>query len=87
MDQLFLRDPTEYMSSSPHLRMERDPVSETCFLVFRIADDVQSRETEYFWVPYTIVTTIKIPQVSGKFLIINRENILRKFVCFKYACK
>jgi hypothetical protein len=38
---LFLRDRSEQMSSSPHLRTETDPVSETLsFLDSRIPDDV-----------------------------------------------
>jgi hypothetical protein len=31
------------MSPSPCLRIEKDPVSEMCFLVFKIPDDGQSR--------------------------------------------
>jgi hypothetical protein len=39
---LFRRDPTEYMSPSPYLKMETDPVSETwCFIVTLNSDDVQ----------------------------------------------
>jgi hypothetical protein len=35
------------LNCSLHLRMERDPVSETlCFLVFRIPDDGQSPEPQ-----------------------------------------
>jgi hypothetical protein len=38
------------VSSSPHLRTETSSVSETlCFLVFRIPDDGQSPETQWFW--------------------------------------
>jgi hypothetical protein len=44
---MFLRDPTEKASPSPHLRMEIVPVSEPlCFLVFGILDDKQSPETQ-----------------------------------------
>jgi hypothetical protein len=47
LSQLFLRNPTEYMSPSRHLRTETDPVSETpCFLVFRIPEDGQSLEAQ-----------------------------------------
>jgi hypothetical protein len=43
---MFLRDPNEQVSSPPHLRMEKNPVSETlCFLVSRILDDGQSPKT------------------------------------------
>jgi hypothetical protein len=42
---------TKYVSS-PHLRTETDPLSETlCFLVSRIPDDGQSPKTQQFWVP------------------------------------
>jgi hypothetical protein len=42
--QLLLRDPTEHVSPSPHLRAETNPVFEAlCFLVFRILDGGQSR--------------------------------------------
>jgi hypothetical protein len=42
-DQLFLKDPTEYIFSPSHLRTETDPVSKTlCLLVSRIPDDGQS---------------------------------------------
>jgi hypothetical protein len=45
--KLFLRDPTEQMPPSPHVKMETDPVSETlCFLVFRIPDDGPSPEAQ-----------------------------------------
>jgi hypothetical protein len=41
------RDPTEYVSPSPQLKMETDPVSETlCFLELRILDNGQSPETQ-----------------------------------------
>jgi hypothetical protein len=44
---LFLRDPTEYMSSSLHPKTETDPVSETlCFLVFRNPCDGQTPEPQ-----------------------------------------
>jgi hypothetical protein len=39
--------PTEYVSPSPLLKMETDPLSETCILVFRIPDDGESPETQY----------------------------------------
>jgi hypothetical protein len=44
---LLLRDQTEQLSPSSHLRTDTDPVSEAlCFLVFRIPDDGQSPETQ-----------------------------------------
>jgi hypothetical protein len=53
--QLFLRGPAECLSSFLHLKMETDPVSETlCFLAFRILDDGQNPEPQWFWVLYTI---------------------------------
>jgi hypothetical protein len=36
------------MSSSPHLKMETDPVFGLCFLVFRILEDGQGPETQSF---------------------------------------
>jgi hypothetical protein len=44
---LFLRNPTDLVSPSPHLKMETDPVSDTSiFLVFKIPGDGQSPETQ-----------------------------------------
>jgi hypothetical protein len=44
--QIFLRDPTEYVSSPPLLKTEIYPVSGTlCFLVYRTPDDGQSPQT------------------------------------------
>jgi hypothetical protein len=53
--RLALRDPTDWMSSSPHLKMETDPVSKKlCSLVFRILDNEQSAEPQSFWRYLTI---------------------------------
>jgi hypothetical protein len=35
----------ERANLSPHLKMETDPVSETCFLVFKISNKRQNPET------------------------------------------
>jgi hypothetical protein len=49
------------VSPSLHLKTKRDPVSKTlCFLVFRIPDDGQNPETQWFWVLYTVVRTLWI---------------------------
>jgi hypothetical protein len=62
--EFFLRDRREEVTSSLHLRMETDPVSETlCFLVFRVPDDGQSPHTQWFWVLYTIIRTLQNLQV------------------------
>jgi hypothetical protein len=48
--ELFLWDPTKYVSPSHHMKTGTDPVSKMlCFLiVFRIPDDEQSPETQWF---------------------------------------
>jgi hypothetical protein len=48
-DCVFLKDRTEWMSPSPHLKTETDPVSERlCSTVLRIPDDGQSPEPQWF---------------------------------------
>jgi hypothetical protein len=43
----FLRDPTVLVSSTFHLKMQKDPVIETvCFLVFRILGNIRNSQTQ-----------------------------------------
>jgi hypothetical protein len=43
---MFLRHPTDQEVSSLLLKTETDPVSESCFLVFRIPDNGKSPEPQ-----------------------------------------
>jgi hypothetical protein len=47
---LFLRDPTEYVSPLLTWGRKQIQLPKRCFLVFRILDDWQSPETQYFWI-------------------------------------
>jgi hypothetical protein len=52
---LFLRDPTEHVSPSLHLRTQTYPVLEMLFSRFLIPSHGQSPEPQWFWVLHTLV--------------------------------
>lgn len=57
------------MPSSPHLKKEADPFSEMFFfLLFRMLDNKQSPESQWFWVVHTIVRTLKVMILSSNVL-------------------
>jgi hypothetical protein len=67
-DSLFLRDPTEQVSPSPHLRMETDPVSEPlCFLIFRILEKIQKPSN--YELPLGVISLQLYPPQSCCYII------------------